>query len=895
MDDKKPAPEAEDAVMHQSYPSPIVDSTEAQYYQQLAQHRELEPQMDLQPAQPDHHGLPNMPEHQEQHHEHHELHQLQGLHESPAPQQQTSRPPVSADELQLAAQLTQGLAPMMGSDVQDQAQEQQSMPQQDGQEGQVQAQAEPNLQEQLEASLQDHERELQSHEHEHELQNQDHELQNHELQGVMPHAGQAHAHHYAQNPPPAPHLPHHMSMEHMPQASIHPQYQLPDATPPRKRSKVSRACDECRRKKIKCDAQSDANEQPCSNCRRSNAQCLFSRVPQKRGPSKGYIKELADRINTIEGKLNTNVDGLERRDSSEAFASPGLGDESRKRPFSSISGEGFQTPSPNRLPMYPTDHRPILPYLQPDFRAQNSGDPADLSIKPATPMQFPGPTNDMNLQGQPEMMDGISQNGLPQGSSHQADQLPEIEDEAFNRYLEVVHPTFPVLASTKARVQSLLWQSPLALQNAFYNAFFSMVKPFLSDPGSEVDGDPATTCRLLSDWEAERKPGSPVTDLVRLQTLVMALISIDCHGIASAKGQLGGASKTDILGRAVGLGYSMKIHLRSIDSDPNPELDPNSDDNVALRAWWVLVMLDRWNAVGLGMPTLISNDNVVVPPGLEHIAGEVVFMLIRISFVLGHLVPLALRPPLDPFSQGGAVLDSVASVPTQMLAWVFPAGRTDPVLHLAYWHVRLLSELISGDRMQRTRNILQAAKSIVGILACNYDLLNPITHHFATLLSLGLLELRRFDETRDEAVKLINDVLSYSMLPTPWNASVRDKLAEIQEAGARPGTATSSGVGGPSTSQNLQQLADLATAVDGSAAAPAEEDGPAKEEPLVAVSNGTGPAAAAADGKLEEENHDGGGGGGGGGDAQQTLADVRTLLKNGYLTCFDEPKDEMVV
>ena len=56
---------------------------------------------------------------------------------------------------------------------------------------------------------------------------------------------------------------------------------------PRKRSKVSRACDECRRKKIKCDAVCEMGDQSCSNCRRSGATCLFSRIPQKRGPSKG--------------------------------------------------------------------------------------------------------------------------------------------------------------------------------------------------------------------------------------------------------------------------------------------------------------------------------------------------------------------------------------------------------------------------------------------------------------------------------------------------------------------------------------------------------------------------------------------------------------------------------
>lgn len=57
--------------------------------------------------------------------------------------------------------------------------------------------------------------------------------------------------------------------------------------PPRKRSKVSRACDECRRKKIKCDATSDTGDRPCTSCSRLSIQCLFSRVPQKRGPSKG--------------------------------------------------------------------------------------------------------------------------------------------------------------------------------------------------------------------------------------------------------------------------------------------------------------------------------------------------------------------------------------------------------------------------------------------------------------------------------------------------------------------------------------------------------------------------------------------------------------------------------
>ncbi|KAH6842787.1 hypothetical protein B0I37DRAFT_203708 [Chaetomium sp. MPI-CAGE-AT-0009] len=926
MDDKKATPEeAEDAVMQQSYPSPIVDSAEAQYYEQLTQHRELDPQMDHQPAPPEHHGLPSMPEHQEQH-EHHELHQLQDLQESPAPQQQNSHPPVSADELQLAAQLSQGLAPMMAAAVQDQAQDQQSMQQPDGQEGQVQPETEPNLQEQLEASLQNHEREMQSHEHElqnhsHELQNHNHELQNHshelqshelqthshelqshELQDVLPHPGQPQQHHYAQNPPPPPQLPHHMSMEHLSQ--VHSQYQIPDATPPRKRSKVSRACDECRRKKIKCDAQSEANEAPCSNCRRSNAQCLFSRVPQKRGPSKGYIKELADRINTIEGRLSTNVEGAERRPSSESFISPGLGDDSLKRPFSGISGEGFQTPSPNRLSgTFNSKHRPILSCHPSQFRPQMPENSTDLTLKHIAPLSYPTSTNDLGLQGQPDMMDTMSQNDLPQGSSHQADQLPEIEDAVFNRYLECIHPIFPVLASSKARVQSLLWQSPLALQNAFYNGLFSMMKHFLPDPSGQMDSDPAATWRLLNEWDAERKPRSSVTDIVRLQTLIMAMISVDCFSIASAKGLLGGPANLEILSRAVGLGYSMGLHSRIADPDPSPGLDPDSDDNVALRAWWVLVMLDRWHALGMATPPVIARDVAVPQPGLEHIVREAVYALIRASYTVTLIIPVITNPRSEPSE---SLAPALAAGITQMLAWVIPTDSKHPALYSTYWLLRLVSELLSPDEMQRPSNILQATRNLTGLLAANHDVFSPITHYFAAAAAVGLIELHRFSWTRNEAIRLTNEVLNYNIAPSAWNAAVRDKLSHYQ---AR----LPSAAGGPSDTaaggQNLQQLADLATATASgpdataaaaAAAAAATSPGDAQSAEAAlgtvgAVANGAAPtdgdsaAAVAAAGagvaKPEVESVENR-------DPLPALVDVRAVLRGGYLNWFDDPKDD---
>lgn len=65
--------------------------------------------------------------------------------------------------------------------------------------------------------------------------------------------------------------------------------------PPRKRSKVSRACDECRRKKVRCNAVFDVSSNSitkiCTNCEKNNDPCTFTRIPLKRGPTKGYNKK----------------------------------------------------------------------------------------------------------------------------------------------------------------------------------------------------------------------------------------------------------------------------------------------------------------------------------------------------------------------------------------------------------------------------------------------------------------------------------------------------------------------------------------------------------------------------------------------------------------------------
>ena len=80
----------------------------------------------------------------------------------------------------------------------------------------------------------------------------------------------------------------------------------------RKRSKVSRACDECRRKKVKCDADEGEGTEikTCTNCEKASMKCEFSRVPMRRGPSKGYINALASRVDEMEKQQAATINRL---------------------------------------------------------------------------------------------------------------------------------------------------------------------------------------------------------------------------------------------------------------------------------------------------------------------------------------------------------------------------------------------------------------------------------------------------------------------------------------------------------------------------------------------------------------------------------------------------------
>lgn len=168
-----------------------------------------------------------------------------------------------------------------------------------------------------------------------------------------------------------------------------------------------------------------------------------------------------------------------------------------------------------------------------------------------------------------------------------------------------------MLPTDLGRLQSLLLQTNAAVRSAF-----SLALSCIGQPSSD---SPKIASSLLHEWESNDAPSSRATDIVHAQTLLILIIDADWRGTSSLP---------FLLARAVALANSMKLWKCSpVDSTT----EPDSDDELCVRIWWSLVLMDRWHAAGTGQPAQIPDRSVVVPASLENTIGEVSFHLLRKS------------------------------------------------------------------------------------------------------------------------------------------------------------------------------------------------------------------------------------------------------------------------
>lgn len=389
-----------------------------------------------------------------------------------------------------------------------------------------------------------------------------------------------------------------------------------------------------------------------------------------------------------------------------------------------------------------------------------------------------------------------------------------------------IHPHLPLLDERKDLLESRLGQCPKFLQDAFLETLSVTASSFNLDQPTSGAIDQAY--KSLVEWELLPPPASAAqrraADLTYIQVLLLMAIEAD-----NRPPNTGGPPKEVILGRAVSGALARRLHQFRPKQSVDPNVFPEDGDSLPLRMWWVLVVLDRWHAVSTGSPVLISKRDMIAPPDLKTHLGERLYYLLR---TLPPSLPINLKTLLTlpgftrilgPASTICSNLQDPPAFPTPneqelfnvLHTWleedreelpphVTPGGF--PLVHLAYWHSRLLVDLLDAETTSAA--LLTTCKRAVALLVSNPGVPTPFNHHLTILTTLSLLELTAVEPRKEDATSLLNDLRALPIAPSSWNpaakATAEEKLA-LLEGGSVQRTARAS----------LQRLADAATARSG--------------------------------------------------------------------------------
>ncbi len=462
----------------------------------------------------------------------------------------------------------------------------------------------------------------------------------------------------------------------------------------RKRKKVSRACDNCRRKKAKCDLAEDR----CYNCERSGEECSFSRVPLRRGPVRGSLRDSTRSSLPIAG---------------------------------------------NESPLSASQSLPPMP-----------------------------------------------------ASSVRSWQEEEWQDVAIDRYYLLIHPTYPLLPREKTSFKYELEDVHSNLRSALLHAINSIVHCNSAVPASQC----SLAVAQLIQYNKSCRPFAQnrlANHLAHMQVLILLAIEADNRGPDKFSAVIE-YSQATLMGTAVGIAYMLKLHYY------REELYWHATEMEATckrRLWFILVILDRWHAVATSSPSFIPDNYVKFENGDTDELGPITSHLVRLSNIIGHLGGI-LASSEALFSETNSFLFKLISEELDQfrmsaeLVWC-----QSNLLHLAFWHVTLLSNLYNPAPDPYT--LLGAALRIASILPNSATPVTPLNHHFFGLAVsvLGYLvggEITRLEARRGlslvkEAVEKYKGLLMDSdtsklpiscplLMTADWDAAVlaliREKMAD---------------------------------------------------------------------------------------------------------------------
>ena len=175
----------------------------------------------------------------------------------------------------------------------------------------------------------------------------------------------------------------------------------------------------------------------------------------------------------------------------------------------------------------------------------------------------------------------------------------------------------------------MLADAPESIRDAFLEALYSTVRsnPAARTRGVPLSGGARRASELMLAYQFDNPQSQSFgTQLLYLQTLILMGLEAENHGPALGRGP----PKAAWLGAAVGIVYNLKLHSNRMSREKLASGDPDSDEKLGRRAWWVLVVLDRWHAISTSSPlfipdlsvSLLLEDQTILGAAPYHIASK---------------------------------------------------------------------------------------------------------------------------------------------------------------------------------------------------------------------------------------------------------------------------------
>ncbi|CEO60630.1 hypothetical protein PMG11_05247 [Penicillium brasilianum] len=686
----------------------------------------------------------------------------------------------------------------------------------------------------------------------------------------------------------------------------------------RKRSKISRACDECRRKKVRCDASSETGLETCSNCRRLGVVCQFSRVPMKRGPSKGYIKELAERLHTLESQMQPGIvqsdvpyqsmNEVSLARGYQDFTSPvDPGSAGRKRTYSVFEG------------------LPSSSFAQPSFNgrgSQNAFDAPEATADPYNPtVTSGGAPKPGNLFWNPTGNDQDISNSLPSGlemtelPKHEGDDdmAPvHLDEGALDAYYQKVHPLLPILPHTRERTLELLHQCNRETQEIFCYALYTVTRTDLSRVAGnfeKVTSFDNAQDLLLYHTRQPLIVHSTAANLIWFQTLIMMIIDCDTRGPDNFVVK-DGLPKHTLVQAASKLGYDLAKSQGQLKTKRVSDADVDSDANLTRRNWVAFIILARWYAISVADATVIGGQEIGGRED-ERVVGQITTGIASYSTFLSEMVTLATVEHNVCQTNTGlgrmvganmvASLERLAEMEDIFKVHEMPESTIRPLFESLqaqlYWTVRLLIK--RHVFIYSPYEIIYCAQEVINELhkaTLQNRLSTPFDLHSLALASMTLLEATVLSEHSDEcwnSLEKVEEILDRrakrsmesaefgNIFGTPgWDAKIRVFLewrraksqeSLLHEAGGavKVGAGSQPPVMGPNEQRSLQHLADLAVGAEGSVGQNASTPPPGLSADQGETSPNLAPQLAQV-----------------GGSSGRVVVDFTMLTKEGYLNVF---------